>query len=190
MRSAARSEFAAQEYLAWERAQPDRHEFHAGDVVAMAGGSPRHNWVAGNVHRALKQQLEDRCFTFTSDQRIVFDGGKRYVYPDGTVVCGPVVLQEGTSDVVASPSILIEVLSSTTESYDRGLKWEGYQRLATLTDYVLVSQHETRVEHFQRTADRGWLYRSHGAGEGAVLTNGATLGVDAIYARALELPGD
>lgn len=189
-RIAARSRLTPQEYLAWEREQPDKHEYHAGDVYAMAGGSPRHNWLAGNVQRALKQQLDDRCFTFTSDQRVGFDDGKRYVYPDGTVVCGQIILQDGTSDVVANPSILIEVLSSATESYDRGLKWEGYQRLASLTDYLLVSQHETRIEHFQRAPDRGWLYQSYGAGERVVLSSGAALDVDVIYARAFELPGD
>jgi Uma2 family endonuclease len=190
MRVAARSKLTPDEYLAWERAQPGKHEYHAGDVYAMAGGSPRHNWIAGNVQSALKRMLDDRCFTFTSDQRIVFDDGKRYVYPDASVVCGAVELQTATSDVVTNPAILVEVLSETTEQYDRGLEWEGYQRLASLTDYLLVTQHEVRIEHFQRAPDHGWLYRTHGAGDAIVLSNGARLEVDAIYARAFELPGD
>ena len=189
-RDAARSRLTPAEYLAWEREQVDKHEYHAGDVFAMAGGSPRHNWIAGNIQSGLKRKLDDRCFTFTSDQRIVFDDGRRYVYPDVSVVCGAIVLQEGTSDVVVNPSVLIEVLSSTTEQYDRGLKWEGYQRLASLTDYVLVAQHEIRVEHYVRAPDRGWFYRTYSAGERLVLTGGAQLDVDAIYARAFELPGD
>jgi Uma2 family endonuclease len=187
-RVAARSKLTPAEYLAWEREQADKHEYHAGDVFAMAGGSPRHNWIAGNVQSALKRELDDRCFTFTSDQRITFDDGKRYVYPDVSVVCGPILLQDGTDDVVANPSVLVEVLSSTTESYDRGLKWEGYQRIASLTDYLLVAQHEARVEHYQRAPDRGWFYRSYGAGERLVLSNGAQLEIDALYARAFELP--
>lgn len=189
-RVAARSKLTPTEYLSWEREQVDKHEYHAGDVFAMAGGSPRHNWIAGNAQSALKRVLDGTCFTFTSDQRIVFDEGKRYVYPDASVVCGPVVLQPGTNDVVANPSILIEVLSSTTEQYDRGLKWEGYQRLTSLSDFLLVAQNEVRVEHYQRAPDRGWFYRAHGAGEHIVLANGAQLDVDAIYARAFELPGD
>jgi hypothetical protein len=120
----------------------------------------------------------------------ILDEGKRYVYPDVSVVCGPIVLQDGTNDVVANPSILIEVLSSTTEPYDRGLKWEGYQRLASLTDYLLVAQREVRVEHYQRAPGRGWFYRTYGPGERIALGNGAQLEVDAIYARAFELPGD
>jgi Uma2 family endonuclease len=76
-RVAARSKLTPAEYLAWEREQADKHEYHAGDVFAMAGGSPRHNWIAGNMQSALKRELDDRCFTFTSDQRITFDDGKR-----------------------------------------------------------------------------------------------------------------
>jgi Uma2 family endonuclease len=189
-RVAARSKLTPDEYLAWERLQAEKHEYHVGEVFAMAGGSPRHNWIAGNVQSALKRELDDRCFTFTSDQRIVFDDGKRYVYPDASVVCGSVTLVEGTADVVANPSILVEILSSTTEAYDRGLKWEGYQRLPSLTDYLLVSQQEVRIEHYRRGPDRGWFYRSCGTGERVVLANGSQLDVDAIYVRAFELPGD
>lgn len=156
----------------------------------MVGGSPRHNWITGNVQSVLKRKLDDRCFTFTSDQRIMFDDGRRYVYPDVSVVCGQIVLQDGANDVVANPTILIEVLSSTTEQYDRGLKWEGYQRLVSLTDYLLVAQHEVRVEHYLRAPDRGWFYRTYSTAERCVLGNGAQLDVDAIYARAFELPGD
>lgn len=139
-RVATRSRLPPAEYLAWEREQVDKHEYHAGDVFAMAGGSPRHNWIAGNVQSILKRSLDARCFTFLSDQRIVFDDGRRYVYPDVSVVCGPIVLQDRTNDVVVNPSVLVEVLSSTTEQYDRGLKWEGYQCLPSVTDYLLVAQ--------------------------------------------------
>jgi len=151
--------------------------------------APRHNWIAGNVQSALKRALDDRCFTFTSDQRIMFDGETRYVYPDASVVCGQVMLQEGTTDVLVNPTILVEVLSDGTEQYDRGLKWEGYQQLASLTDYLLVAQHEIRVEQFQRTSDGRWFYRAYGPGERVPLSNGAQLDVDAIYTRAFELPG-
>jgi Uma2 family endonuclease len=192
-RVAARSQLTAGEYLAWEREQIDKHEFHAGEVFAMAGGSPRHNWIAGNVQVALKRALEDRGFTFTSDQRIVFADGARYVYPDVSVVCGPVTVQDGASDVIVNPTILVEVLSSGTEQYDRGLKWEGYQNLRSLTDYLLVAQHEVRVEQFQRApeGDGGrWFYRAHGPGARVTLTSGAQIDVDALYRRAFELPGD
>lgn len=190
VRVATRSQLTPDEYLAWEREQDERHEFHHGEVFAMAGGSPRHNWLATRFQATLMQAAGARCFTFNSDQRVVFDTGKRYVYPDASVVCGPVELQAGTTDVLANPSVLVEVLSETTEAYDRGLKWEVYQRLASLTDYLLVAQREVRVEHFRRAPDRGWFYTAHGAGEQLTLATGLDLAVDVIYERAFDLPGD
>lgn len=185
-----RSQMSADDYLAWEREQLDRHEFHHGEVFAMAGGSPRHSFLAGSLISVMTRALDRTCFTFTSDQRVAFDDGKRFVYPDVTVVCGSLVMLPPTSDVVANPTVLIEIMSASTESYDRGLKWEGYQRLASLTDYILVAQREVRVEHFQRRAPVGWHYQAYGPGESLVLTNGARLDIDACYAQAFELPGD
>ena len=89
-----------------------------------------------------------------------------------------------------NPTIIVEVLSSTTEQYDRGLKWVSYQRLPSLTDYVLVSQLEPQIEHYRRDAGGRWSYRSFGPGERLELTDGAVLDVDAIFAGVFELPGD
>jgi Uma2 family endonuclease len=178
------------EYLAWERAQLVRHEFYRGEVFAMAGGSVRHNALCASVIEVLRVQLRGRCAVLTSDQRVVAAQRERYVYPDVSVVCGPVILEPGTTDVLANPTILVEVLSETTEQYDRGLKWEGYQRIESLTDYVLVSQSGPRIEHFRRDRTRTWTYQLVAAGERLVLSNDAVLDVDAIFAGALELPGD
>jgi Uma2 family endonuclease len=179
------------EYLAWERLQPVRHEFFDGEVFAMAGGSLRHNALSSNVNAALHGALRGRgCVVLSSDQRVGVGAGDRYVYPDVTVVCNAVVLVVGTSDVVANPTILVEVLSSSTEQYDRGLKWEGYQRLGSLTDYILVSQVEPRIEHFRRDGGGAWIYRSAGAGERSILSTGIELSVDDIFAGVLALAGD
>jgi Uma2 family endonuclease len=189
-RVAARSKLTAAEYLAWEREQTDKHEFHAGEVFAMAGGSPRHNVIAGNIQTALKLALKGRCVALPSDQRVMFDDGARYVYPDVSVVCGKAVLQDGTKDVLVNPTILVEVLSSGTEQHDRGLKWKGYQRLASLTDYLLVAQHEVRVEQFQRAPDGQWLYRTYGRGDRVPLADGTQIDVGAMYEDAFDYPGD
>jgi Uma2 family endonuclease len=190
-RVAERSKLTAAEYLAWERAQPVKHEFFDGEVFAMAGGSPRHNALCVRTTIALNAALHGRgCVEFSSDQRIGIDGGTRYVYPDVSVVCGGVQLQGGTSDVIVNPRIIVEVLSQGTEQYDRGLKWESYQGLPSLTDYVLVSQWEARVEHYRRDAGGRWSYRPFGPGERLELTDGAVLDVDAIFAGVFELPGD
>jgi Uma2 family endonuclease len=188
-RIATRSQMTADEYLVWERAQPEKHEFFRGEVFAMAGGSPRHNAVCSRVNRALGNLLEARgCVVLTSDQRVSVGDGERYVYPDVSVVCGPLDIQK--HDVLANPTMIVEVLSTTTEPYDRGLKWEGYQRLGSLQDYVLVSQSEPRVEHYQRAPDGSWIYRAAGPREHVKLSTGVSIPVDEIFAGVFELPGD
>jgi len=176
-----------EEYLAWERREERKHEYFEGEVYAMAGGSPRHNRLSSKINTALENALGGRCHVFSSDQRIR-SRERRYVYPDVSVVCdAPVIEQE---DVLVNPTIIVEILSSTTEQYDRGLKWDGYQMLASLTDYVLVSQERARIEHFARTPDGRWVYTSANAGERIRLTNGTWLDIDAIFAGVFELPGD
>ncbi|HVK75265.1 MAG TPA: Uma2 family endonuclease [Kofleriaceae bacterium] len=190
-RVAERSHVTPSEYLAWEREQRARHEYFDGEVFAMAGGSMRHNALCGAVVETLRTALRGRgCFVMTSDQRVAMDHGRRYVYPDVTGVCGEILMQPDARDVLLNPAILVEVLSASTEQYDRGLKWEGYQRIPSLTDYILASQAEARIEIFRRGADGAWTYRAVGAGERLTLTGGVELDVDAIYAGAFELPGD
>lgn len=156
----------------------------------MAGGSVRHNALCVRAGGQLDGALRaSGCVVLSSDQRVGVDGD-RYVYPDVTVVCGAVVLEAGTTDVVANPTVLVEVLSASTEQYDRGQKWEGYQRLASLTDYVLVSQGEARIEHFRRGEAGAWIYRAAGPGERVQLSNGAELVVDAIFDGVFALPAD
>lgn len=176
-----------EEYLAWERREERKHEYFEGEVYAMAGGSPRHNRLSSRITTALETALGGRCHVFSSDQRIR-SRERRYVYPDVSVVCeAPVIEQQ---DVLLNPTIIVEILSSTTEQYDRGLKWDGYQVLPSLTDYVLVSQERARIEHFARTSDGRWVYTSANAGERIRLTNGTLLDLDAIFAGVFELPGD
>lgn len=186
--AAATQRMSAPEYLEWERRQPGKHEYHLGDVFAMAGGSPRRNFLSSAVGAELRGAVRGRgCHALSSDQRISAKEGERYVYADAVVACGGVQMEPGTSDVLANPSVIAEVLSPGTEKYDRGEKWEAYQRLASLTDYLLLAQTSARVEHYQREADGSWRYRVLGAGETITLTNGATVAVDAIYEGAFEL---
>ena len=190
-RVAERSQLTAAEYLAWERQQPVKHEFFHGEVFAMAGGTPRHNALGVGMGAELRALLRSRgCSVLSSDQRLAFPPDARYVYPDATVICGPPVFQPGTDDVIMNPTVLVEVLSSSTEEYDRGVKWAGYQRISSLTDYLLVAQAEARIEHYRRNADGSWTYRTAGPGEQVVLTGGGALVVDAIYAGMFELPGE
>ncbi len=186
-RIAERSQLTPDEYLAWERLQPSKHEYFDGEVFAMAGGSPRHNRVCSSVNASLVNALGARCNVFTSDQRLRAQD-RRYVYADVVVVCGQVVVEH--DDVITNPTIVVEVLSPSTEQYDRGLKWDGYQTRESLTDYVLVSQDRARIEHFGRRPGGSWSYTAANAGGTITLTDGTILEVDAIFAGAFELKGD
>lgn len=180
----------ATDYLAWDRVQPTKHEFFDGDVFAMAGGTPRHNALCVNASTILRTALADRgCVTLSSDQRIGLRT-KKYVYPDVSVVCGELQTEEGANDVVVNPGVIVEVLSASTEQHDRGGKWEGYRRIPSLTDYVLISQAKPQLEVYQRRDDGSWTYRAVGPGEHVTLTNGAVLEVDKIFDRVMTLPGD
>jgi Uma2 family endonuclease len=122
----------AADYLAWERQQERKHEFFGGEVFAMAGGSPRHNALCVKMSVSLEASLASRgCTTFSSDQRIGLRG-RRYVYPDVSVVCGKLETEPGADDVVVNPVIVVEVLSASTEQYDRGGKWDGYRSMRSL----------------------------------------------------------
>jgi Uma2 family endonuclease len=179
------------EYLAWEAREPSKHEYLRGEIFAMPGGSPRHNFLGAAVISVLRGAMRGRgCGVFTSDQKIALVPGERYVYPDAAVVCGALQREPGTADVLLNPRVVIEVLSQSTEAYDRGGKWEGYQGVASVTDYVLVAQRAVRVEHYQRDADGSWHYRTLATGDALTLSNGATVAIDALYEGAFDYPSD
>jgi len=182
---------SAAEFLAWERGQEGKHDWYDGEVYAMSGGTLRHALLGANISGELRNALRGGpCRVLSADAKVVAQVDKHYVYPDVTVVCGSPRTVPGTRDVLENPSILVEVLSASTESYDRGLKWSGYQGIASLTDYLLVSQSAARIEHFQRREGGAWTYRAFGLGETALLANGAELAVDAVFEGAFDLEGD
>jgi len=186
---APRQKLTPAEYLAWERDQPTKHEYFHGEVFAMAGGSARHNLLRTNLIAILRERTSSRgCYVLTSDQRVRLDAGKRYLYPDITVVCGAPSIE--TADVLVNPTVVVEVLSLSTEQNDRGSKWQSYQQLESLTDYILVPQWHARIEHFRRDDRGGWSYRAANAGDRITLADGTELAVDDVFARALDLPGD
>ncbi len=189
--AALQEKLSAADYLVWEREQLQKHEYHLGEVFAMAGGSPRHNFLSGAMVAQLWVALRGKgCHVFTSDQRISVKEGERYVYSDAGATCGKQELEAGTNDVLLNPKVIVEVLSKSTQAYDRGDKWAGYQRIASLTDYLLVSQSAPQIEHFQKETDGSWRYRRLGAGDRVVLWSVAELQVNAVYEGAFELVGD
>jgi Uma2 family endonuclease len=149
------------EYLAMERASDTRHEFFYGDVFAMAGASEAYNTITMNAGASLHTQLRKRdCRVYQSDMRLKITS-KVYTYPDVMVVCGEPKFSEDkadTQDTLLNPTLIIEVLSPSTEAYDRGTKFLHYQTLASLQTYVMIAQYNPRVEIYTRQADDQWVY--------------------------------
>ncbi len=173
------------EYLAFERASPTKHEFVDGEVWAMAGGTPEHGRLAAAVIGILYAMLHGRpCRPYSSDVRVYIEQLNEALYPDVSVVCGRLQLSEADPDAMTNPTLLVEVLSPSSEAYDRGKKFEKYRRLASLRHYLLVAQETPRIEHFRRNDDGTWRYSSHGPGDTVYLDSlDGTLAVDEVFAR-------
>jgi Uma2 family endonuclease len=149
--------FTPHEYLALERIADYRSAFFQGEIFAMAGGSPRHSLIQTNLTAELRQALKGNpCTAYNSDLRILVNPTGLYTYPDASIVCGPLELADGQKDVVLNPTVLFEVLSDSTEAYDRGQKFGNYRQIESLREYVLVSQNEVLVERYQRNPDNTW----------------------------------
>jgi Uma2 family endonuclease len=147
-----------QEYLAIERAAMTRSEYFGGEMFAMSGASWHHNLVKDNLAAELRQRLKDgRCRVTTSDQRVKVDATGLYTYPDIVVVCEEPRFDDDVQDTLLNPRVVVEVLSDSTEKYDRGKKFSHYQRIAGLQEYVLVAQDEPVVERYVRQPAGGWL---------------------------------
>jgi Uma2 family endonuclease len=150
--------FTPNEYLAWERKQETKHEYWAGEVYAMAGASERHNLISLNFGAELRTQLRSRgCRVYPGDMRIRIPVTGLYTYADVTVVCGRPEFDDSELDTLLNPTLIVEVLSKSTESYDRGTKFQNYRSLASLTDYLLVAQDRPQIEHYARQGDNQWL---------------------------------
>ena len=143
-----------EEYLAAERASEAKHEYLAGEVFAMVGASWEHNLIVTNLVRELSGQLKDRpCRVYASDMRVGVEVADLYAYPDIMISCSDDHFADTHFDTLLNPTVVIEVLSPSTEAYDRGEKFAHYRRLESLTNYLLVSQNRRRIEHFHREAD-------------------------------------
>lgn len=158
MSALPRQKWTPEEYLAFERASDQRHEFLDGEVVAMAGANERDNLITGNTYATLHAQLRRRpCLVYPSDMRVQVSPTGLYTYPDITVVCATPKFEDEHRDTLLNPTVIIEVLSSSTESYDRGKKFQHYRHLDSLQEYVLISQDSYRIERYTRQPDNQWL---------------------------------
>ena len=151
--------YGAAEYLALENEAETKSELFNGQIYAMAGATPTHVRISGNVYHAIRTQLRGKpCEPFNSDLRVRVNETGAFVYPDVTVACPPLTFAEDDANSLTNPVVVIEVLSPSTEANDRGAKWGHYQHLASLRDYVLVAQNQKRIEHYERLDDGSWRY--------------------------------
>ena len=183
------------EYLSMERQSKERHEYLDGEIFAMAGESPEHGSICSNISGQLYVQLRGTpCRFFSKDAKVRSglaprSGNKSeglYSYPDLVVVCGELEFHDEHRDVILNPRVIIEVLSSATEAFDRGEKWTRYQTyLPDLTDYLLVSQSKPQIEQFQRQGGGEWRYSRIYGLEGIVTLASieCTLNLSDVYER-------
>jgi Uma2 family endonuclease len=149
--------YTAAEYLAAERTAPYKSEYIAGQIVAMSGVSREHSLITGNLFRVLSTQLLDGpCEIHASDLRVKVSARGMYTYPDLVVVCGEAQFEDAQVDTLLNPTLIVEVLSPSTEAYNRGAKFGYYRQLPSLREYLLVAQDQVLLEHFVRE-EGGWL---------------------------------
>ncbi len=148
-----------EEYLEIERAAEFKSDYYDGHMYAMSGGSLRHAIVIAGMVRELGNALKNRpCTVASNDLRLRVGSGRLYTYPDVIVFCGTAKLADQHEDILLNPTVIVEVLSPSTERYDRGIKWTQYRTIESLQEYALVSQTEPRVEMFRRQGGGQWLF--------------------------------
>lgn len=147
------------EYIEWESQADYRSEYVDGELFAMAGGSYRHSAICANLHRSIGNRLlEKECTVFDSNLKLAVPSYRAFLYPDLMVVCGAIECFEDHEDIIQNPILIVEVLSPSTELFDRGKKFAYYRSLPSLQEYVLVSQEAVSVEVFTKRVDGNWFF--------------------------------
>ena len=183
--TAAQTYLTPKEYLAFERKATTKHEYLNGQIVAMSGASFAHNFLTVNIATHLNIQLMNgECRVAASDMRVKVPQTDSYFYPDVVVVCGEPRAEDDTFDTLLNPTLIVEVLSPSTAGYDKGEKFEHYQQIVSLKDYILISQDEVRVEHYCRQESE-WLQTEFQGLEDvlSLLSIGCELRLSDIYRR-------
>ena len=158
MTAQQKSPYSMEQYLQLERSSEDKHEYYDGDMFVLAGTSERHNRIAVNILANLHGQLRRQpCRVYSSDMRIKIPQVRAYTYPDISLVCGKPLFDDEEKDTLLNPIVIFEILSPSTERYDRGKKFSSYRTISTLQEYILVSQDKISLEHYIRQTDNQWL---------------------------------
>ena len=161
MPSVQKALLTPEEYLQRDRQADFKSEFYRGEMFAMAYASAKHNLIVSNAIVSLGSQLKQRpCRVYPSDLRVQVQATGLFTYPDLSIVCGEPQFEHGQGDVLVNPDVVVEVLSESTEAYDRGKKFEHYRQIPSLKQYVLIAQDRHSVEVFTRTGEDEWTLRA------------------------------
>ncbi len=188
MSTASKQPLTPQRYLELERIAQTRSEFYCGEMFAMTGASRTHNRISLNVARRIDEQFDGRpCEVYQSDMRVKVSASGLYTYPDVVATCDAPQFEDEEVDTLLNPQVIVEVLSDSTEAYDRGTKFGHYRKLDSLQEYVLISQESARVERYTRQPDGQWLLWSteEMSDTLAISSIGCTLKLADIYARVI-----
>jgi Uma2 family endonuclease len=151
--------YSPEEYLALERKSNERHEYLDGYIYEMSGESIAHSAICTNLAFVFVGQLKGRpCQAFSPNMKVRTKFNGLYSYPDLSIVCGQPEFHDNHKDIIINPKVIVEVLSPSTEAYNRGEKWIRYQEINSLSDYLLVSQDQPLIEHFSKQEGGKWLY--------------------------------
>ena len=174
---------AATAYLAAEENSVEKHEWIGGQIFAMSGGTPEHAALAYAIGGALRNALEGKpCRGYSSDLRIRVEETDFSGYPDVTLICGRLETSVRDERAATNPIVVVEVLSDSTEAYDRGEKFAHYRHIASLREYVLVSQRSPLIEIHRKNDAGRWELFEYGAGQRAELASvGVSISVDEVY---------
>jgi Uma2 family endonuclease len=186
MASLPRQRYTPEQYLEIDRTSETKNEYFSGEIVAMAGASPTHNRITLNVGSALNAQLRGTpCQPFANDLRVKSLATGSYMYPDVVVVCGRLELENTAPESLLNPTLIVEVLSPSTEVKDRGYKFAHYRRLDSLREYVLIAQHEPHIERYVRQPDGQWLLSEANDLNATIMLSsiGCTLALSDVYDR-------
>lgn len=191
MSTAAKHYLTPEEYLAIERAAETKSEYFQGEMFAVAGAGYAHNLLASKLIQLLAPDADKRgCEVLPSDMRVKISELGKYTYPDVTVTCGKAELEDAHDDTLLNPVVIFEILSDSTERYDRGTKFAHYQKLPSLRVYVLVAQDRARVEIYTRQDGGFWRYEAFEGPEALVALEppGARFTLAQLYEGILTVP--
>ena len=175
-----------QEYIDFERASTSKHEYYDGHIYAMTGASRIHNLIAGNTLATLHGQLRKKpCQIFPSDMRVKVTRTGLNTYPDIVIMCGEPQFTDDALDTLINPLVLIEILSPSTERYDRGMKSQNYRTIETLQEYILIAQDHYHVECYSRQNNDQWLLQDAiGIGSSIIIRSvECTLALEDVYEK-------